>query len=153
MPLDIKSLMMQNAPVRAPMLNGMQAATSPPSYITTLSPDQEAKYNAWRKKLPGELSNDSDYDLRGLFKNNPNQAPSSNLHFPDTYKRPNHITFSDQSIYHNPKGGVVGGHWGVENGKDFFQASPLNVKNAGGEEGLKRYFQKYEPTITLKLPK
>lgn len=122
-----------------------------PSVGTKLSADDEAKYQSWRQKLPGSLKNDSDYDLRGLFKSNPNQQPSSNLHFPDTYKLPNHITFSDESVY-NGQDGNKGGHWGNQNGKSTFQATDQNIKNAGGADKLQDYFNKYEPDSKLILP-
>lgn len=122
-------------------------------YTTNLSPAEEKQYQQWRQKLPGELKNDKDYDLRGQFKENPNVKPSENLHFQDTYKRPNHITFSDQSQYHDPNNGIIGGHWGVVNGKDVFYASKRNIDNAGGWDKLQNYFKTYEPNIKLIAPK
>lgn len=123
------------------------ADTSP----TRLSDKEEKAYQEWKQKLPGELGNDKDYDLRAQYKENPNVKPSANLHFSDKYKLPNHITFSDQSIY-NGKGGAQGGKWGSVNGKDVFYAAPQNIKNAGGEDNLKKYFQQYEPNVKLILP-
>lgn len=134
---------------RVPYLNALMPRDNT---ITQLSDLDEQKYQQWRQKLPGSLKNDADYDLRGQFKENPNVQPSANLHFKDTYKRPNHITFSDESRYHDPSNGIIGGHWGRVGGKDVFYASGLNVKNAGGVDKLKSYFTNYEPTIKLVLP-
>ena len=39
-----------------------------------------------------------DYDLRGAFKSGLTKDIQSG-HWPDTYKKPNHPTFSNQSIY------------------------------------------------------
>ncbi len=39
----------------------------PDNYTTQLTPQQEQMYQAWRSKLPEDLQNESDYDLRGAF--------------------------------------------------------------------------------------
>ena len=66
-------------------------------YETTLSSDEEIKFGEWKAKY---APNDSgqDYDLRGAFKSGltPNTETG---HWPDTYKKPNHPTFSNESIY------------------------------------------------------
>lgn len=72
-----------------------------PKYGTKLSQEEEKGYQAWKGKLPKNLQYEGDYDLRGLWKDNPNVKPSTNLHFPDKFKLPNHPTFSDESIYFN----------------------------------------------------
>lgn len=71
---------------------------------TKLSKKDEAAYQLWRGKLPKPLQYEGDYDLRGLYQEDPKATPSSNLHFPDTYKLPNHPTFSNQSKYFLPYG-------------------------------------------------
>lgn len=48
-----------------------------------------------------------DYDYYSFYKNNGNGNIKD--HFPDTYKRVNHETFSDESIYSVPEN--KGGHW------------------------------------------
>jgi hypothetical protein len=65
-------------------------------FDTVLSPREEESFQAWKKK---HAPNDSgqDYDLRGAFKSG--FKPDENGHWPDLYKKPNHPTFSDQSIY------------------------------------------------------
>lgn len=53
-----------------------------------------------------------DYDMYSWYRNNPSQAASpwkEGQHWPDTYKRPNHPTFSNESIYSTPEN--PGGHW------------------------------------------
>jgi hypothetical protein len=56
-----------------------------------------------------------DYDLEAAYKNLPEKTmkawakdPEKN-HLPDTYKKPNHPTFSKESIYYNP--GMEAGTW------------------------------------------
>jgi len=103
--------------------------------------------------IPSYKKDTSSYDLRSYYNANPSAALEfikPNTHAPDTYKLPNHITFSEESIYHTPN--TPGGKWSFENGKDVFYASPLNIKNAGGVENLKKYFIKYEPKVKLIIP-
>lgn len=78
---------------------------------TQLNPIEQAQYEQWRTKLPKNLQWEGDYDLKGLWKSNPNVKPSGNMHFPDTYKLPNHPTFSDESIYFNSTTRNNAGHW------------------------------------------
>ena len=49
-----------------------------------------------------------DYDFRGLYYSGlmGNQY-SSESHFPDLFKKPNHETFSNQSIYYNGQPNAV----------------------------------------------
>lgn len=68
-------------------------------------------YETWKAKLPKALQYEGDYDLRGLYNSNPNVVPSANMHFPDTYKLPNHPTFSNESIYYDGTTPGVGGYW------------------------------------------
>ena len=78
---------------------------------TKLTPNQQAKFNKWKGQLPKNLQNEGNYDLKGLWKANPTIQPSANQHFPDTYKLPNHPTFSDESIYFNQNTQPYAGHW------------------------------------------
>lgn len=74
----------------------MSFGDDPVSFDTTLAPDQEAKFQTWKA---ANAPNDSggDYDLRGAFQ--AGISRSANGHFPDTFKKPNHPTFSNQSKY------------------------------------------------------
>lgn len=78
---------------------------------TRLTRAEQIRYEAWRSKLPKALQYEGDYDLKGLWKSNPKIKPSANLHFPDTYKLPNHPTFSNESIYFNDSTRRYAGHW------------------------------------------
>jgi broad specificity phosphatase PhoE len=122
------------------------------TYQTQLSNDEEQKYQQWKQKLPGDLKNDNDYDLRGQYKQNPNVEPSERMHFTDEFKKPNHITFSDQSKYNDPNNGVIGGHWEGDDNSGTFYASSQNVKNAGGLDKLQQYFKQYEPGYKVIAP-
>ena len=78
---------------------------------TKLTAAEQVEFEKWKSKLPTNLQHEGDYDLKGLWKSNPNVKPSANLHFPDTYKLPNHPTFSDESIYFNPNTKKYAGKW------------------------------------------
>jgi hypothetical protein len=77
-------------------------------YNTPLTPEEEQRYQEWAKQNHRE-SDTFDYDMRGAWKEGIQADPSTG-HFPDTYKKPNHPTFSDQSQYHGADG-RYGGHW------------------------------------------
>ena len=82
----------------------------------------EGGYMDWisevRKWRPG-ISEDIDakeptYDYEGFFMEDPERAwrmldGDPEAHFIDKYKKPNHPTFSDESIYSTPE--TPGGHW------------------------------------------
>ncbi|AOR77217.1 hypothetical protein [Novosphingobium resinovorum] len=116
-------------------------------YNTQLSPEDEAKFQAWAK-ASGRERDTFDYDLRGAWKDNAQEA--ANGHLPDTYKKPNHPTFSQESKYSTHE--LQGGRW-VEkkSGKWAFVPSSTNLKNMG-VDGLSRYFQEREPDAELDLP-
>jgi hypothetical protein len=69
-------------------------------YDTKLSPSEETKFQSWKQK---NAPNDSgaDYDLRGAYKAGLSPA-ASNGHWSDLYKKPNHPTFSNESMYATP---------------------------------------------------
>lgn len=77
--------------------------------------ETKPSFEEYYKTIPQEKNDTSNYDLRRAFK----ELPYSQLqkfaqgkdHLPDTYKLPNHPTFSDESIYFNPKTKKYAGHW------------------------------------------
>jgi hypothetical protein len=116
-------------------------------YNTVLSSSDEGKFKQWVQKqsrsIGRDLSRDTeDYDLRGYWLQN-KEAPSG--HFPDTFKKPNHPTFSDESVYHDGKTNI-GGHWG----EGTFTPGKTNLRQYG-EKGLRDYFTKHEPDVRLTL--
>jgi len=115
-------------------------------YQTQLSPDDEARYQA---EMGPRASDTLDYDMRGWWLAHRGQPiPAEGVHFEDTYKLPNHPTFSDESKVHGVDG-FTGGTWGrEEGGKDTFTPSPTNLANMGAA-GLKDYFREVEPSAVL----
>lgn len=115
-------------------------------FNTKLSPDQEADYET--KFKPGDSY---DYDMRGWYKANPNADPNAEgVHYPDTFKKPNHPTFSDQSQYHSDD--TPGGHWDQQPDKSYsFTPSSTNLKYQSKED-LQDYFNRVEKGNKLNLP-
>ena len=70
-------------------------------------------------------------------------------HMADTYKLPNHITFSDQSVYHG-RDGNEGGRWTQVDGRDVFTPGPTNLKHHSIQE-MMDYFAHYEPGVILNV--
>jgi hypothetical protein len=116
-------------------------------YNTPLSPQEEGLFQAWAERM-GRMGDLHDYDLRGAWKANAKAA--MNGHLPDTFKKPNHPTFSDESKYHGADG-ALGGKWTQQGSRWVFQASPYNVQNFG-PDALQLYFQHVEPDAKLMLP-
>ncbi len=67
------------------------------AYDTKLSKEDEEKFSSWKKTYAPKDSGE-DYDLRGAYKSGLKPDKKTG-HWPDTYKKPNHPTFSNQSIY------------------------------------------------------
>lgn len=93
-------------------------------YETKLSDQDEQRFQAWKKRF---APNDSgaDYDLRGAFK--AGLKPGADGHWPDTFKKPNHETFSDESKYARGDDARKAGHW---NGDNFSPADPRSAPPA-----------------------
>lgn len=111
-------------------------------YNTKLTPEQEKQFEA---KYPNRADL-ADYDLRGAWL--AGAAKADNGHLPDTFKKPNHPTFSEESQY-SGKDGYVGGKWkDVGGGKWEYAPSQTNLSFRSADE-LTDYFKKSDPTVSL----
>ncbi len=117
------------------------------TYDTPLSPDQEQAYQA---KYGTDPRTTEDYDMRGFYKANPEVDPHTDgTHYPDTFKKPSHPTFSDQSQYHSAE--TPGGQWTLdETGRDVFTPGPQNVKN--GLDVTREYLDRSDPNVLFNIP-
>lgn len=97
-------------------------------FDTALTADEETSFQAWKTKYAPKDSG-ADYDLRGAFKAGLEPDPQTG-HWPDTYKKPNHPTFSDQSIYAKAAPDKAG-HWDGDN-----YVAPISKKLAPGQKML-----------------
>lgn len=122
-------------------------------FNTKLTPEEEEQYRQWvaeqSKAAKRDVSQDEiDYDMRGAWKSGAAQGDDD--HFPDTYKKPNHPTFSDESQYHGADG-HKGGRWIYdEDGKPVaFEQSETNAKY-WPDWAIKDYLERVEPGVSLK---
>lgn len=106
-------------------------------YNTSLAAKDEAGFQRWASQL-SRLRDLYDYDLRGAYK----AGFRGNGHLPDTYKKPNHPTFSVESQYSGP--GIAGGQWG----ENVYYPSQQNLRTYSPQE-LMQYFREVEPGIRL----
>lgn len=119
-------------------------------YNTKLSAGDEAKFQGWAKANP-RLGNTYDYDARGFWKSG--AKTGANDHGTDQFKKPNHITFSDQSMYHGVDG-HEGGHWDGSDDEGYtFTPGKTNLENHDISD-LTRYWGQNEAPHgnTLNLP-
>ncbi len=119
-------------------------------FNTVLSPDEEEKYQVWATENHRE-KDVYDYDLRGAWKELQSGTMSEDErgHLGDKYKKPNHPTFSDQSIY-SGQDGVAGGVWSRNaEGKDVY--TPGRKLSSVEADRLRRYFARNEPGVVLDL--
>jgi hypothetical protein len=74
--------------------------------VTMTDPKDEKAFQAWKKKFAHPQDDGEDYDLRGAWK--AGLKPGDDGHWPDTFKRPNHPTFSNESKYADNEGAKPG---------------------------------------------
>lgn len=115
---------------------------------TFLGVAEEGLYQERKKSLPKELQSEKDYDLRGAYKAGLLDNIEEGIHLPDTFKKPNHITFSKESKYYED--GMWAGEW-TEDGDFMIPLATPKTKLAK----LKTYFAKHEPNamIVINNPK
>lgn len=117
-------------------------------YNTALTDGEEQQYQTWAAKN-GHAGDTRDYDLRGAWKAGAGQA--GNGHFPDTFKKPNHPTFSSESQYSGVDG-YTGGTWtDLGNDKWAYKPSATNLQMRSPDQ-LRQYFQRVEPGSQLDIP-
>ena len=114
-------------------------------FNTQLTPKEELLFLEWAKQN-NRLNDVYDYDLRGAYRELMSGAmkEAANGHLGDKYKKPNHPTFSNQSIYHDLRN--VGGHWAKFGNVDVFV--PSN-SNSYIRQELQHYFKTREPNSIL----
>jgi hypothetical protein len=100
---------------------------------------------SWRPGIEEDIdAEEPTYDYEGFFHDNPEYAWSMlngdpEAHFIDKYKKPNHPTFSDESIYSTPE--TPGGHWHENyggSGRWVYEPSEFTKKN---KEATRRYLE------------
>jgi hypothetical protein len=104
----------------------------------------------WLANLPPKQQ--QDYDTLGyIAKYGMLPDQSKGEHLTDEFKMPNHMTFSDESMYSNPT--TQGGNW-KQGGQDLWAYTPseFNLKTTPLKD-LMKYFQRIEnPGTALNMP-
>lgn len=129
------------------------------TFTTKLTKKQEDKFQNWYKNVSYELGLDSNpdnplhaYDYRGFWLENKNKDidyKQPDFHFTDTYKKPDHPTFSVESKYADKKYGIdpkTVGHW---DGENFISGSFNDLIAARTDRPIKQLEyskQPYEPS-------
>ena len=144
---DTLALGLAQRPVRYSTTEEFEEQDFTDQYNTQLTPEEEREFQAWAK-AEGRERDVFNYDLRGAWKELKSGTMSEDArgHLGDKYKKPNHPTFSDQSIYSTKEN--QGGHWSVENGQDVFV--PGRELSAAEANYLQQYFAEREPGVQLK---
>lgn len=120
-------------------------------YNTPIPAAKLPAFNQWADSQKAKTGKDPrndryDYDVNGFFLSG--GATDERGHSSDQFKKPNHPTFSDQSIYHGTDG-YQGGHWVEQNGQyTGYQPSATNFKFHDPGE-LQQYFKDEEPDTKL----
>ncbi len=96
------------------------------SYDTPLTAYEEMHFQRWKSKFAPKDSGE-DYDLRGAFKGDL-QPDEKTGHWPDTYKKPNHPTFSVESIYAKDRPDLAG-TWTGSNHDKYVPAKRKSTTN------------------------
>lgn len=131
------------------------------TYLGPYRGQERIDYDAWefnQSVRTGRLvgRDKHDYDLMGYWKEHGNVDLEPDTHLPDTYKKPNHPTFSNESNYHGTDdqngGKFEGGEWGKDSkGKDTFTPGKTNFDYHTPQEMID-YFKEREPDSQLILP-
>jgi len=122
-------------------------------YNTPLNPAQQKQFDAWADQQKAKTGRDPrndryDYDVNGYFLSG--AATDERGHGTDQFKKPNHPTFSNESIYHG-KDGHMGGEWITSGGQTLYNPSPTNLRFRTLPQ-LQQYFRQVEPDVTLMNP-
>jgi len=118
-------------------------------YDTPLTEKQWNDYQDWAKKSgKNPAEEERDYDLRGFYLTHP-EPMKPGEHGKDTFKKPWHPTFSDESKYSTPEN--PGGKWEQKGNDWHFRPSSTNLKYRTREQ-LQHYFDKYETPDTHLAP-
>lgn len=131
-------------------------------FNTELTPEETFNYHVWldeESKARGrDLKEDAtDYDMQGAWKDGSRGNAAKNGHFTDTFKKPNHPTFSDQSQYHGTPDDHhgdtwQGGQWYEDGGVDHYTPSKKMLDTTTPAEFLRGYMRDREPDAKLVLP-
>ena len=91
---------------------------------------------------------DKDYDYEAAKK--AGVQPDERGHLPDTFKKPSHITFSDESKYSTKE--TPGGKWRKNAEGKWTYTPSAYVLSQHSKQELREYFKREEKDAVLILP-
>ena len=112
-----------------------------PRFNTAIDPTEEDKFQLWKRDNAPDDSG-YDYDLKGAYRAGITRDPVSG-HMPDTFKKPNHPTFSDQSQY-APLAPDKAGTW---DGDTYVPASVLAERTGERSSQGRKNHSRIDPNI------
>ncbi len=119
-------------------------------YNTELTQDKFDKFYKWGLEKYGNLENllyeMGTYDVQGAWKSGDVYKTDSRGHGTDKWKKPNHRTFSTESVYHSEK--TPGGRWLKTPSGIQFHPSKITLDLYGVEQ-IQKYFREHEPNVRL----
>ena len=123
-----------------------------PYYDTPIPNEQLYAYSQWLKEQGQNAQrpvglDQQDYDIQGMFMDG---GTFNQGHGLDTYKKPNHPTFSNESKY-NGILNMLGGQWHEDATGVSFTPGGTNLQNHTPMQ-LYNYFQKQGPDVMLLSP-
>jgi hypothetical protein len=124
-------------------------------YNTPLTEKEQPQFDKWADKMQEVTGRDvrkdtRDYDIQGFWKYGDRKVDERG-HMSDLGKKPNHPTFSNESIHSTQD--QPGGKW-IENkdGTFYYQPSQEMLDRTHDVNNLQQYIQKREPGTGLMLP-
>jgi hypothetical protein len=91
------------------MVKGSNKFFNSDNFNTPIPADKQTEYSNWAKTNVTDSGND--YDYAGAFLAGFGRDQAGNGHLPDTYKKPNHPTFSTESKYATGSYKQFAGKW------------------------------------------
>lgn len=123
-------------------------------FNTKLTPEEQSVFNEQMILASSAAGRNMhldmiDYDMAGAFKEGLLKDYAGG-YLPDKFKKPNHPTFSIDSIYNDEKAGRKGGRWEFsdEHNRWKFYASSFNIQQFG-RKNLVQYFRENDPDVDL----
>jgi hypothetical protein len=136
---DAKARAVEETAMTATSPTRVPAATAG-KYDTQLTPVEEKAFQQWKAKYAPADSGE-DYDYRGAFK--AGATPGEDGHWVDTFKKPNHPTFSNESQYARGADAAKAGHWEGDNFVPPFSAQTRAEKQTANTNSAAKDMARY----------
>ena len=119
--MELSNIVETIFPKKVKTFESMEPRFNSESFNTPLPKGTEVAYTNW-KAINAPNDSGYDYDLQGAFLAGVKRDPVTG-HMPDTFKKPNHSTFSNQSKYATGKWAKYAGSW---QGEQYIKSKVYN---------------------------